>query len=546
MILPLKNPNAAIPETPEAARALPVLEVKNLTVSYRVAGGFQRALEDVSFSVSRSEVTALVGESGSGKTSAAQAIIGLLPRNGRVESGQILLNGTDIARWSHKRLDHIRGAGISLVPQDPASSLNPVRTIGAQIGEIFAIHHAAKGEEIERRVLELLALVGFREPGLRAKQYPHELSGGMRQRVLIAIAIALHPSLIIADEPTSALDVTVQKHILDLLDKLRVEFNTAVLLVTHDLGVAADRASRLVVMKDGKVQEQGETRGLMSDPASAYTRRLLADAPSLSAFSGKAGMVSVEETMKPEGFLSGKEAEYAVVVENLSHNFTIAGQKTPFRALEDLSFRIPPGTTHALVGESGAGKTTAVRCVMGFLTPTKGRVIIGGVDAGALRGEERRLFRGKIQMVYQNPFMSLDPGQTVAEIVEEPLLNFEPVPKARRRELVMDMLARVQMPRELAARRPHALSGGQRQRVAIARALILKPGVLVLDEAVSALDVTVQAQILRLLGDLQRELKLTYLFVSHDLAVVRQIADTVTVLHDGKVMEQGSVEQDFL
>jgi peptide/nickel transport system ATP-binding protein len=543
MILPLNKPKTAVPKPEEAAGDLPVLDVKDLTVSYRVSGGFQRAVEGVSFSVGKGEVTALVGESGSGKTSAAQAIIGLLPGNGRVEGGQILLNGTDIARWPQRRLDHIRGPRISLVPQDPASSLNPVRTIGAQLGEIFAIHHAVGGREIGERVLELLALVGFRDPGLRAKQYPHELSGGMRQRVLIAIAIALHPSLIIADEPTSALDVTVQKHILDLLDKLRVEFNTAVLLVTHDLGVAADRASRLVVMKDGKVQEQGETRRLMREPASAYTKRLLADAPSLSAFSGKAGTVSLTGT---GGSLSGGKAADAIVAENLSQDFILAGQKKPFRALEDLSFRVPRGTTHALVGESGAGKTTAVRNVMGFLAPSRGRVIIDGVDAAALRGEERRLFRGKIQMVYQNPFMSLDPRQTVEEIVGEPLLNFEPVSKTRRRELVMDMLAKVQMPEELAPRRPHALSGGQRQRAAIARALILKPGALVLDEAVSALDVTVQAQILRLLGDLQKELNLSYLFVSHDLAVVRRIADTVTVLHDGKVMEQGPVEQVFL
>jgi peptide/nickel transport system ATP-binding protein len=540
MILPLGNFKAPVSESPEADGDS-ILEIKNLTLSYRTVAGFPRAVDDVSFTVTRSEVTALVGESGSGKTSVAQAIIGLLPGNGRVEGGEILLNGTNIAGWSQKRLDHIRGPRVSLIPQDPASSLNPVRTIGVQIGEIFTIHRALRGREIEEKVLELLALVGFRDPALRAKQYPHELSGGMRQRVLIAIAIALHPSLIIADEPTSALDVTVQKHILDLLDKLRLEFNTAVLLVTHDLGVAADRASRLVVMKDGKVQEQGETWRLMNEPAGDYTRRLLADAPSLTSFSGKFRVVSVREP----GDVFGGEGQYAISAENLTQDFVIAGQKKPFRALDNLSFRVRRGTTHALVGESGAGKTTAVRNVMGFLAPSAGRVIIDGVDAAALRGEERRLFRRKIQMVYQNPFMSLDPRQTVEEIVGEPLLNFEPLSRRRRRELVMNMLARVQMPEEFAARRSHALSGGQRQRVAIARALILKPGVLVLDEAVSALDVTVQAQILRLLENLQRELNLTYLFVSHDLAVVRQIADTVTVLHDGKVMEQGSVEHVF-
>jgi len=479
------------------------------------------------------EVVALVGESGSGKTTTAQAVIGLLAENGRVDSGSIRLNGADISGWSQKRLDTIRGSKISLIPQDPTSSLNPVRTIGAQVAEVLQIHRFGSKAEIEARVIELLTRVGLPQPELRSRQYPHELSGGMRQRVLIAIAIALRPALIIADEPTSALDVTVQKRILDLIDELRREYGTAVLLVTHDLGVAADRADYLVVMKGGRIQEQGPTAQVLASPRSEYTRKLLADAPSLN-----------KAHIKPKVRAIGA-SDHAIVVENLVQDFPLGGRQGFFRAVDDVSFKVARGTTHAIVGESGSGKTTTARNLVGFQKPTSGRILVDGIDVSNLRGDNLRQFRRKIQLVYQNPFSSLDPLQTIFQIIEEPLLNFDPIPKEDRARKVHAILDRVGLPSSVLTRKPRALSGGQRQRVAIARALVLDPQVLVLDEAVSALDVTVQAQILGLLDELQQALGLTYLFISHDLAVVRQISDTVSVLHNGRQVDSGTVEDVF-
>ncbi len=508
----------------------PLLSVENLSVAYREGDHSARVTHEVSFTIAAGEVVALVGESGSGKTTTAQAVIGLLPENGRIEAGNIRLNGEDIAGWSGKRFDAIRGRQISLIPQDPTSSLNPVKTVGAQVGEILRIHGERDRKAIDARVIELLARVGLSNPELRARQYPHELSGGMKQRVLIAIAIALKPQLIIADEPTSALDVTVQRRILDLIDELRHENGTAVLLVTHDLGVAADRADRIVVLQGGRIQESGETAQLLAAPRSTYAQRLLADAPSLSASSFRAP--------PPAG-------DDAIVVDSLVHDFSTEGRKN-FRAVDGVSFTVRRGTTHAIVGESGSGKTTTVRDVVGFGQPTAGAIRIEGTDIGTLKGEALRKFRQTIQLVYQNPFSSLDPRQTVFGIVEEPLINFGERDPAVRAQKVNALLERVGLPEALRKRRPRALSGGQRQRVAIARALILDPKVLVLDEAVSALDVTVQAQILKLLDELQKERGLTYLFVSHDLAVVRQISDTVSVLHNGRQVESGRVEDVFL
>jgi peptide/nickel transport system ATP-binding protein len=509
-----------------------LLEIEDLAIAYKVGDHHQQVVHGVSFSVKPGEVVALVGESGSGKTTTAQAVLGLLAGNGRVERGAIRLNGTDIAHWSQTRLDGIRGAVVSLIPQDPGSSLNPVRTIGSQLAEVLQIHKRGSAKEIHARVLDLLARVGLTPAELRAGQYPHELSGGMKQRVLIAIAVALDPALIVADEPTSALDVTVQRRILDLIDELRRENGTAVLLVTHDLGVAADRADRLVVLQSGRIQEQGPVKEVLAAPSSAYTRRLLSDAPSLAK-------------PRPERPLPDS-TDFAIVVDGLTQDFPVAGESKSFRALEEVSFKVRRGTTHAIVGESGSGKTTAVRSVVGFLKPTAGRILIDGVDLTTLKGEALRRFRKHIQLVYQNPFGSLDPKQTVQKIIEEPLLNFEPIPASDRARKVRDMMHRVGLPEPFLERHPRALSGGQRQRVAIARALVLDPRVLVLDEAVSALDVTVQAQILALLDELQKALGLTYLFVSHDLAVVQQISDTVSVMHKGRQVDGGPIEKVFV
>ncbi len=516
-------------------RAAPILEVKNLRVAYRDRSGLRIVVHDIDFQVRAGEVVALVGESGSGKSSTAQALIGLLPEGGLLQQGTVRLNGENIAGWPQRRLDGIRGSVISLVPQDPGNSLNPVRTIGEQVAEILTVHGRASGAAARAKAVELLERVGLSRPELRARQYPHELSGGMRQRVLIAIAIALKPSLIIADEPTSALDVTLQRHILDLIDDLRREYGTAVLLVTHDLGIAADRSDRLIVLQHGRVQEQGHTADILRNPQSSYTRGLLADAPSLNARPKRS---PAHQTVP------ATSAQDIIVVDGLVQAFG-TGSDGSFRAVDDVSFRVRRGSTHAIVGESGSGKTTTIRIVAAFQRPTSGQVVIDGLDLSSLRGETLRLFRKKIQLVYQNPYASLDPRQTIERIVEEPLLNFEPLPRRERLAKVAATLEKVRLPPDLLQRRPHALSGGQRQRVAIARALVLDPQILILDEAVSALDVTVQAQILDLLDELQRELGLTYLFVSHDLAVVRRIADTVSVLNGGRLVETGGVEDVF-
>lgn len=517
-----------------------VLEVRDLAVSYRTSEGDTRVVHGVDFSVDRGEVVAVVGESGSGKSTTAHAILGLLAENGRVDSGRILLGGTDIAGWSEKRLQGIRGAQIGLVPQDPGSSLNPVKTIGAQVAEVLRIHRRGDKASQKARVIELLGRVGLSNPELRARQYPHELSGGMRQRVLIAIAIALEPQLLIADEPTSALDVTVQRRILDLIDELRQELGMAVLFVTHDLGVAADRASRVLVMKNGRIIEQGPTADILKQPSDPYTVRLLADAPSLSAREFR--------TPKAPLFLrdpdvAAAQNPYAIVAKNLTRTFGKGADAV--HAVDDVSFTVQRGTTHALVGESGSGKTTTARMILRFERQDSGSIEVDGVDLATVRGEAARQLRRRVQLVYQNPFGSLDPRRSVAQIVAEPLHNFGVGTRASREARAAELLDRVALPAAVLGRRPRELSGGQRQRVAIARALAIDPRVVVLDEAVSALDVTVQAQILELLEGLQSELGLSYLFISHDLAVVRQISHTVSVMSHGRIVERGTTEQVF-
>lgn len=509
---------------------VPVLQIDRLSMAYHTGRQRKRVVHDVSFHVNRGEVVALVGESGSGKTTTAQAIIGLLAQNGERESGKIWLNGTEISQWSQKRLNALRGASISLIPQDPGSSLNPVKTIGDQVGEILLLHERLSRSDREARVIALLTRVGLSHPAQRTRQYPHQLSGGMKQRVLIAIAIALKPALIIADEPTSALDVTVQKRILDLIDDLRHESGTAVLLVTHDLAVAAARADRIVVFRQGEVQEQGPTRQIIHHPQHPYTRQLFADAPALSG----------TPPIPPAPVFS----QPAIEIVGLSHCFPL-GKKEGFQALNNVSFSVPRGTTHALVGESGSGKTTLARILLGFQQADSGRVLLDGIDIGSLRGEALRQIRQKIQLVWQNPFASLDPSQTLFRIIEEPLLNFAPLSREVRRQRVEEVASRVALPLALLDRKPHELSGGQRQRVAIARALVLRPQILVLDEATSALDVTIQAQILTLLQALQQALGLTYLFISHDLATVRQLAHSVSVLRAGQQVDCGETHRIF-
>ena len=520
-----------------------VLEVRSLDVSYQTRAGRTEVVHGVDLDLAEGEVVALVGESGSGKSTTAHALIGLLPEGGRVDGGSILIGGVDVTAWTPKRLRTVRGSQVGLVPQDPVSSLDPVRPVGTQVGEILRLHGVRDAAARRRRVLELLERVGLDDPALRARQYPHELSGGMRQRVLIATAVALRPRLIIADEPTSALDVTVQRRILDLLDDLRREEGTAVLLVTHDLGVAADRAQRVVVLNRGRVVEEGTASGILSSPSDPYTRQLLSDAPALA--SGDFRRPSAPLFLRDAGAAAAQNP-YAIVAEGLVKEFAVgARRRGAFRAVDGVSFQVRRGTTHALVGESGSGKTTTARLVTRFLQPDAGRIELDGVDiAGLERGSLRQL-RRRVQLVYQNPFSSLDPRQSVAQIVTEPLHNFREGTRAKRRARAAELIDRVALPADVLERSPQELSGGQRQRVAIARALAIRPEVVVLDEAVSALDVTVQARILELLESLQQELGLTYLFISHDLAVVRRISHTVSVMRHGQVLETGSTEAIF-
>ncbi len=511
---------------------VPVLQLDALTLAYRSDDQWHETVHQVSFSLNAGEMLAVVGESGSGKTTTAQAVIGLLPENGRRSSGRILFNGEDISQWSSRRLDSLRGAQISLIPQDPGNSLNPLKTLGDQVGEVLLL----KGPRLSRKqrreqVTELFRRVGLNHPEQRIFQYPHQLSGGMKQRVLIAIAIAMKPALIIADEPTSALDVTVQKLIMSLIDDLRHEYGTAVLFVTHSLALASEHADRLVVFREGRLLEQGTTAQVVRHPQHAYTEQLLA---------------SVRENYAPPVALPVREADSLPVIRirSIAKQFTLS-RKQQIHALQNISLTVPRGTTHALVGESGSGKTTLARILLGFEQADAGNIEISGQSTYGLSREGWRQLRHKIQFVYQNPFSSLDPRQTLFRAIEEPLLNFTALTPQQRQLRVEEATRQVALDPALLSRRPHQLSGGQRQRVAIARALILRPEILVLDEATSALDVTVQSQILSLLGELQKKLSLTYLFITHDLQVVRRIAHQVTVLRGGRLIEQGETAQVF-
>ena len=508
-----------------------VLELHSLGIGYRTATADVDAVRSVSLTVAPGEVVALVGESGSGKSTTAHSVIGLLPGNGAVTSGRIVFDGRDITNVKARKLREIRGAEIGFVPQDPAIALNPVKKIGIQVAEALWVHGLAGRKEAKEQAIEILARAGLSHPEARAQQYPHELSGGMKQRVLIGIALACRPKLVIADEPTSALDVTVQRRILDHLQELTSSSGTAVLLITHDLGVAADRADRTVVMRHGQVVEQGSTAQILGSPTQTYTKKLLLAAPSLTGVP----LVDASPSTTPP----------VLTLKNITKEFTLPGTSAPFVAVDDVSFEIPRGRTFSLIGESGSGKSTVARSVLRLEQITKGRIDFDGVDLSTLRGEELRQARKRIQLVYQNPFSSLDPRFSVADVVSEPLRAFGIGDKKERRRRAGALLEQVALPTEALDRKAAELSGGQRQRIAIARALALDPELVVLDEPVSALDVSVQDQILRLLVDLQERLGVAYLFISHDFAVVRQISHEVGVLRAGRLVEIGSTERVF-
>lgn len=508
-----------------------LLQLQDLHVGYRGRGVEVDAVRGVDLTIAPGEVVALVGESGSGKSTTAHSIIGLLPASGAVTAGSITYDGREITRLRGRALRKIRGAEIGFIPQDPNLALNPVKRVGEQVAETLRVHGLAGRAEAAELAIEILDRAGLTHPEARARQYPHELSGGMKQRVLIGIALACRPKLVIADEPTSALDVTVQRRVLDHLAQLTAEDNTSVLLITHDLGVAADRADRIVVMRHGRVVEEAPTAGLLAAPAQAYTRKLLGAAPSLSG-----------DTLLPE---RPAQTGPLLCLERITKRFALPGRKEPVTAVDDVSLTVHRGRTYSLIGESGSGKSTLARIAMRLEQPTAGRVWFDGTDITMVGGNQLRELRRRVQLVYQNPYSSLDPRLQIGEVIVEPLRAFGIGDRAARARRAAELLDQVALPAGTAQRRAAELSGGQRQRVAIARALALQPELLVLDEPVSALDVSVQDQILRLLVALQQELDLGYLFISHDFAVVQQISDEIGVLRRGELVEQGPTSQIF-
>ena len=524
----------------------PLLSVQGLAVDFATMDGVVHAVEGVDLEIAAGETVAIVGESGSGKSTTAMAIIGLLAGGGKVASGSIRLDGREIAHAPENELRMIRGRDIGLVPQDPMSNLNPVAKIGTQVAETLLAHGLANRQNVQGKVVEALTAAGLPDPERRAKQYPHEFSGGMRQRALIAIGLACKPRLLIADEPTSALDVTVQHTILDQIGAMTRELGTAVLLITHDLGLAAERAERVVVMHRGKVVEQGPARQILEAPQHPYTQSLVAAAPSVAAARLRPAAFHVEErTDAAVEAEAAKPKDNIVEIENLTKVYPVRGRGEDFVAVDDVSLAIPRGETVAIVGESGSGKTTTARMLLKVIEPTSGLIRYEGKDISSLSRAETKNFRQQVQPIFQDPYSSLNPMFTIERLIAEPLDFYKRGSGADRRKRVRQLLDDVALPQSMLRRYPSELSGGQRQRVAIARALALSPDLIVCDEPVSALDVLVQDQILKLLGELQREYGLSYLFISHDLAVVRLISDYVCVMKDGKLVEAASSEEIF-
>jgi peptide/nickel transport system ATP-binding protein len=508
-----------------------ILVLDNVSVRLPKGGDRSHAMQEVSLSLAANEILCVVGESGSGKSITANAIMRLLPNNVEIDAGRILFEGRDLAGVSEADMRKVRGAGIAMIFQEPMTALNPLRSIGDQIGEMFEIHTELSKAEITARVLALLEEVRIPDPALAAKAYPHELSGGQRQRAMIAMALALDPKVLIADEPTTALDVTTQAQILELIRDMQRRKGTAVLFITHDFGVVAEIADRVVVMRQGHVVEQGTTSAVLDDPQHPYTKQLIAAVPPLKA--------------PPPRALS---AESILAIDHVSKTYRTGGflgrGQRVTHAVKDVSLILPKGGTLGIVGESGSGKSTLARCLVRLIDPESGEIRLNGRDLACLTREEMRAETRHIQMVFQDPFASLNPRRKAGELVAQGLIVHG---RARAEALVRakELFALVGLDPASTDRYPHEFSGGQRQRIGLARALALEPNVLVADEPVSALDVSVQAQVLKLLSDLRERLGLSIVFITHDLRVAAQVCDLVAVMRRGEVVEAGPIAEVF-
>ena len=513
----------------------PVLKFDNLDVQFRTEFGIVHAVKGLTLSVEPGEVMALVGESGSGKSVTATTALGLLPKTARI-TGETVVDNHVIGDLTGSELRALRGRKVAMVFQEPMTALNPVIKIGEQLTESMEVHGIAFGRQAWARAIDLLAAVGIPAPERRVNQFPHELSGGMRQRVVIAMALSCDPDVIIADEPTTALDVTVQADILDLLRSLKDKLNTGILLITHNMGVVADMADNVAVMFKGNVVERGPVDEVLLNPQHPYTKKLLAAVPHLGQGPGQFG--AAPATVAPE-------AETALSVENLVVEYKRTGKK-PFRAVDDVSFDVKRGEIVGLVGESGSGKSTIGRALLGLIPSESGTVSVLDEDLLAMRGPQLKQLRKRIGVIFQDPAASLNPRFPIGDVISEPLSVHGVGSQEERQARVHELLEAVQLPRSTYNRYPHELSGGQRQRVSIARALALRPEILIADEPTSALDVSVQASVLAMFTELQRDFGFACLFISHDLAVIDALAHRVVVMQYGKIVERGTREEVLL